>query len=116
MTDFLNHFKTISNTPHDHINVDNQPVSLDDTVNIEQLDTPFSVDEINKTISSLNRNKSADCCNNVADFFIESNSFISPYLCLIFNKIYESGTYPDSWCNGVIVPIHKKGDVLNPSN
>ena len=64
----------------------------------------------------MKRNKTAEYCNNVADFFIDSNSFISPYLCIIFNKIYESGIYPDSWCNGVIVPIHKKGDILNPSN
>ena len=35
---------------------------------------------------------------------------------MIFNQICDSGVYPDSWCNGVIVPIHKKGDLLNPSN
>ena len=42
---------------------------------------------------------------NVADFFIDCNEFISPYLVKIFNYIYEKGTYPDSWCNGAIVPI-----------
>ena len=33
-----------------------------------------------------------------------------------FNYIYEKGTYPDSWCNGAIVPIFKKGDKNVASN
>ena len=116
MNDFVNHFKSISNTPHNHLSMDNYTHNRDDSIVIDQLDMQFSIDEIIKTISSMNRNKSPDYYNNVADFFIEAKYFISPYLCTIFNKIYDSGIYPDSWCNGVIVPIHKKGDVFNPSN
>ena len=39
-----------------------------------------------------------------------------PYLVIIYNKIYESGIYPESWCKGLIVPIHKKGDRNDPNN
>jgi hypothetical protein len=84
--------------------------------NCDMLDCPFTVDEIAKTISSLKRHKSSDFENNVADFFIESNYFIAPYLVTIFNCIYDSHTYPESWSKGVIVPIYKKGDRFNPSN
>ena len=116
MNEFINHFKNLSNMSHDHPSTDNYVHSREESIQVEQLDKQFSVGEINKTISSLKRNKSPDLYNNVADFFIESNDFISPYLCILFNHIYDSGVYPDSWCEGVIVPIHKKGDVLNPSN
>lgn len=34
----------------------------------------------------------------------------------LFNYIYDTGIYPESWCKGVIVPIHKKGDKCNPNN
>ena len=102
--------------PHNHLSGDNYTHSREDTLVIDQLDIQFSIDEIIKTISSMNRNKSPDYYNNVADFFIEAKYFISPYLCAIFNKIYDSGIYPESWCKGVIVPIHKKGDIFNPSN
>ena len=88
----------------------------EDKLQIEELDRPFTSAEISKTISSLQRHKSSDFSNNVSDFFIDANHFISPYLVNVFNKIFDTGTYPDTWCRGVIVPIHKKGDTRNASN
>ena len=113
---FVDHFSRICNTQHSRFNADDFSQSRDSPVHVEQLDTQITIDEISKTISSLNRNKSADYQNIVADFFIDANYFISKYLCVIFNKIFETGVYPDSWCKGIIVPIHKKGDHDNPSN
>ena len=34
----------------------------------------------------------------------------------IFNIIYSHGVYPDNWCDGYIIPIHKKNDVLSANN
>ena len=68
------------------------------------------------TIKSLKRNKSQDLENNVADFFIECNDFISPYLCIIYNEIFNSGSYPESWSKGIIIPIFKKGNKHDPAN
>ena len=48
----------------------------------------------------MNRDKNADYQNIVADFFIDGNNVISKYLCIIFDKIFETGVYPDSWCSG----------------
>ena len=39
-----------------------------------------------------------------------------PYLVIIYNKIYESGVYPEAWCKGLIVPIHKRGDRNDPND
>ena len=39
------------------------------SVSIDELDIPFSVDKMSKTISFLQRHKSADYNNNVSDFF-----------------------------------------------
>ena len=76
----------------------------------------FDKDEILKVISSLKRNKSSGCDEIVADFFIDSKDFITPYLVKIFNKIYQDGVYPSAWTKGIIVPIHKKGDKLDAQN
>ena len=51
MNDFVDHFKSISNTPHNHLNIDNYTHSREDTIVIDQLDMQFSIDEIIKTIS-----------------------------------------------------------------
>ena len=117
LNDFVGYFSDLSNTPHEQERTGNdQNLDSDSTENIEMLDQPFSIDEIKKTISTLKRNKSCDLDNNVADFFIDTKDFIYHFLCLIFDKIYDTGIYPDSWTKGIIVPIFKKGDPSEPSN
>ena len=113
LDDFVKHFSKIS-TPDDNktYNTNDNDVSID----IEQLDMHISLEEIQKTISSLKRHKSCDMEGNVADFFIDANSIVSPYLCSIFNYIYDNCAYPDAWCKGVIVPIYKKGNKQDAAN
>ena len=33
-----------------------------------------------------------------------------------FHDIYNSGIFPDAWCDSIISPIHKSGSVNNPEN
>ena len=106
----------MSNSPHPSTFSADDYVYRDQTVHIDILDCPFSVEEICKTISMLHRHKSADITKNVADFFIDSKHFIAPYLVKLFNYIYDKGEYPESWTEGIIVPIFKKGDRVDPSN
>ena len=82
--------------------------NIDVNINIHELDAPISVIEIMNTIKSLKRNKSQDFENNVADFFIDCNDFISPYLCKIYNEVLNSGSYPEAWSKGIIIPILKR--------
>ena len=86
----------VISTPEDNktYNTNDNDVSID----IEQLDMPISLEEIQNTISSLKRHKSCEMEGNVADFFIDANSIVSPYLCSIFNYIYDNCAYPDAWC------------------
>ena len=117
LDEFVEHFQTLSNTPHEEFqNNDFIPNPQNETINIEDLDREITLEEVSKTISSLQRNKSCDYDKNVADFFIDSKDIISPYLVHIFNHIFNSGVYPDSWSKGVLVPIYKKGNKSNPSN
>ena len=34
----------------------------------------------------------------------------------LFNIIYGQGVYPDAWCDGFIVPIHKKNNITDVNN
>ena len=43
------------------------------------------------------------------------NSLIS-YLHTLFNKIFDTGIFPDSCGDGCIVPLHKKGNIGNVEN
>jgi hypothetical protein len=116
LDDFINHFRNISNTQHESTFNDDDYSVRDEALHIDSLDCPFSLNEVKETISSLKRFKSSDIDGNVADFFIDSNEFIAPYLVKIFNVIYDKGEYPEAWSKGAIVPIHKKGDYTDPAN
>ena len=41
---------------------------------------------------------------------------MTPITCKLFNKIFNSGHYPENWSTGCIVPIFKKGDKNDPNN
>ena len=44
-----------------------------------------------------------------------TNGLIS-YLQNLYNKMFEIGYFPESWSEGYIIPILKKGDKEEPSN
>lgn len=102
-------FRNISNTDHcDFVADTNTELDLD-TIHIEQLDCPFTFKDISKTIWSIQRYKSSDLSNTVADSFIATNKFIDPQLVSMLNTLFDTGTYPELWCIGVIVPMPTKG-------
>ena len=82
-------FLNVSNEQRGNFNCEGVQPDGDVLFNVEYLDQVITVDEVNKTIQSMKRFKSCDFDNNVADFFIDANSVISPYLCTIFNYIYD---------------------------
>jgi len=52
---------------------------------------------------------------NIVDFFIDAKEFITPYLVTVFNYILIR-VLSQVFCNGVIVPLFKKGDRVCAEN
>ena len=103
MQDFVNNVN--NNTTTDDagsVNGDSND-GLDSDLNTEQLDTPIAINKIIQVLSQLKHNKCADLNSVLADFFIESKQFISPFLCFISNHSFNTGIqyYLDS-----IVRVH----------
>ena len=48
--------------------------------------------------------------------FLESFDILGGHLVVILNAVFDSGIFPESWSKGVIIPIHKKGDINNVKN
>ena len=113
--DFFEHFSTVFGTQSDDLRPNGHPdiqVNTDD----ESLDSPFSMDELKKVISSLKSNKSPGMDGLTAEIFKSSYDILSPLLLRLFNVVFISGYYPTQWSEGLITPIHKKASLEDANN
>ena len=55
--------------------------------------------------------KSAGPDKLINGFFIHGNIYLCPILCNLFNKLFETGYFPEVWTEGYIIPLHKKGSI-----
>ena len=81
-----------------------------------ELNAFISIVEIEKAIKQLKNNKSGGPDYLLNEFFITGNNAFMPVLFKLFNKIFELGYFPESWSEGYIVPLHKKGSINNVDN
>ncbi len=82
----------------------------------EELNIPITADEVLCAVKSLKKGKAAGPDFLLNEYFTESIDILCAHLCDLFNAILESGFFPDKWIEGVIVPVHKKGDTKNAQN
>lgn len=52
----------------------------------------------------------------INEYFKHMCDDLSPLLTRMFNVIFDTGIFPPTWCEGVIVPIFKKGDPDDTDN
>ena len=45
-----------------------------------------------------------------------SFAFLKDLFVILFNVMLKIGVVPENWCKGIIIPIHKRGDPLDPDN
>jgi len=62
--------------------------------------------ELKNAIFPQSNNKSCGLNGLPAEIYKHSFEFISPCLLALFNKVFETRVYPDSWVRGY---IHKGG-------
>jgi len=95
------------------VNVDDDG---DDDVHISDLDDEITLIEVKNAIRRLKLGKASGLDEVVAEFLKTAVHIVSPFLTKLFNRLYDSGTFPDEWSKAVIVPLFKKGDTSNPEN
>jgi hypothetical protein len=115
---FSNLFNDIHATQIDEI--DNFSNNHDFNINnptFESLNTPITTGEIREAISRMKRNKASCPVDNLLnEYFIETADILTGHITDCFNKIFDSGFFPESWSYGYIVPLYKKGNKNSPNN
>ena len=74
------------------------------------LDSNFTEEELQSAIFAQNNSKSPGDDLLIAEIFKSSFDILSPFLLDFYNKIFNDGTYPESWGQGIIVPLFKGGN------
>lgn len=80
------------------------------------MDDEIPIEEVQCAINSLKRNKSAGTDNLLNEYFLDAGDILAVHLTDLFNGIFNSGTFPALWSQGIIVPVFKKGDLTDVNN
>lgn len=121
LEDFREYFANLSNdilqgTNEDAENFCDNHDFNDSNCAFEELDQPITITEILTAIKLLKAGKAMGSDSLMNEYFIESMDILGSHLCDIFNAILNSGFFPDKWTEGVIIPIHKKGNIDDVNN
>ena len=115
LEDFFHHFSKVysSEQPQDQLNMED--INLQDENNF--LNRQFTADEIEKCISKLNNNKACGFDEIINEYIKVTKSKMLPIYVGLFNLILNTGTIPEIWSHGKIMPIYKNsGNSTDPNN
>ena len=121
--EFFNYFLSLSNPADDFYKADPDITSevnqiLDSELQnlFDELNVDIDSTEIQNSIKELKAGKSASEDLLLNEFFIHGQEKLLPYLLNLFNFVFSSGHFPSMWSDGLIIPIHKKGNLSQPEN
>ena len=105
------HFKTLYSTDSE-----TQDYNIRIETNDDYLDKEITLTELKDAVYSQNNNKSSGLDNIIAEIYKATFPHISQFLLKLYNHIFTTGEYPQSFGEGIIVPIFKGGDIEEPKN
>ena len=104
MSSFEENLKAVNNPEDPFFQVDEDIVHFNERfvrdefqVMFHELDSDVSLEEINKGIKQLKLSKSAGPDNYLNEYFIHGNTVLIPYLQSLFNVIFKTGYFPETW-------------------
>ena len=122
-TDFANYFKSINNpndlffqSDDDILYFNERFFNSEIQIMFEELNGSITQEEIMCAIKQLKNGRSGGPDKFLNEFFVYGIGSLSPFLSVLFNKIFDTGYFPESWSEGYIVPLHKKGKLDDVSN
>ena len=121
---WLQHFKSVLQTaPSETTNAQFQSYVEASLPNLEKvaeqseaLNATITEREIHKSIKGLKSGKAVYFDEISNDALKSGYEELKEALTHLFNIIYGQGVYPDAWCDGFIVPIHKKNNIMDVNN
>ena len=73
-------------------------------------------EEVLNAMRKLKNNKAAGPDKIVVELFKYANSEIIEFFVEFFNRLFDTGLYPENWSESIILPLFKKGNINDPNN
>ena len=83
---------------------------------ISDMDDPITEDEVRNVIKNLKPGKAYGVDNICVEFLKYADVIVIPFLCKLYNKLFDTCYFPIEWSKSIIVPLFKKGDARCPDN
>ena len=117
-SDWVSYFQSLFSSEVNQPNIDqNHPlqdiVQNNDETSIESQITDA---EIRYALSKLKADRSGGPDGLCVEMFKAVVDDIMPFLSVLFNDIFNSGIFPEDWCESIISPIHKSGPINKTEN
>ncbi len=77
---------------------------------------PITHEELTNKLKSQTCRKSCGPDSILGEMLKHSKPALQTAVLRLFNLVLSSGCSPDIWSQGLITPIHKSGDKLDPNN
>ena len=115
-----NHFQTQGNFKNINKEFEDKITNILEDSNMfhsnENTDNPIRISEVNKVIKNLKNSKAAGPDLLLSEIIKYSSQVTVKAMTKLFNLIFQTGCYPDSWNKAFIVTVFKSGDKEDPNN
>ena len=94
---------------------DETPLNVIDIVD-DILNAPIDTNEIMVPLKRIKANKAAGADGIWAKFYKCAGDILALPLTALFNHVMLTGLYPNTWCAGLMNPLHKRDSPFLPDN
>ena len=116
ITQWYDHYNKLYNPENQTEQVMTTQTPPHNIITVEELDAEIKNQEVDKALRKLKKNKAPGIDEITAEVLLHSRETIFPYLCKMFNKLFEYGYFPIQWGVAIVVPLYKKGGKDNCDN
>ena len=110
------HFSNLLAKEVDNDNYLQQYISDNIDLNINELNNPFTMEELSNGLKGLKNNKSSSFDRISNEILKTGGKVLKDTFLKLFNSIQRSSFYPNLWKKDILHPIHKSDEKTDPNN
>ena len=82
----------------------------------DSLNQSITHDEMSSTIKDLKNGKATFTDNIGNEALKHGHVYLKDSLLHLFNMVFRNAKFPNLWADGIIIPLHKKGNKTDVNN